>query len=235
MYGALGALVALQSRTGQRVDVSAQAAMTTVHPPAPVWWDIARDDHGRTGPFLLGRSNVGSRFRNLWACADGFVSFAIQGGPIGRHTGRMLTAWMAERGEVPAVIAAIDWDRFDNTTLSQSQVDELEAAIAPFLRSLTKAEFFEGVVKRKMLGYPVGDASDSLADPQLRARDFWRTLSPAEGLAPVPFPGGFALFDGERPEVRRRAPGVGEHNAEIYGEVGVGASDLERLRQAGVV
>ncbi len=235
MYGALGALVALQSRVAQRVDVSAQAAMTTVHPPAPVWWDIAREEHGRTGPFLLGRSNVGSRFRNLWACADGFVSFAIQGGPIGRHTGRMLAEWMAERGAVPAVIAAIDWTIFDNTALSQAQVDALEAAIAPFLRSLTKAEFFDGVVKRKMLGYPVSDASDSLTDPQLRARDFWRTLSPAEGLPPMPFPGGFALFDGERPAVRRPAPEVGEHNAEIYGESGISSEELERLRAAGVV
>ena len=235
MYGALGALVALQSPVAQRVDVSAQAAMTTVHPPAPVWWDIAHEEHGRTGPFLLGRSNVGSRFRNLWACADGFVSFAIQGGPIGRHTGRMLTHWMAESGGVPAVIAAIDWDRFDNSTLSQQQVDELEAAIAPFLRSLTKAEFFDEVVKRKMLGYPVGDASDSLADPQLLARVFWRSFSPAEGLPPLPFPGGFALFDGERPKVKRPAPRVGEHNAEIYGEAGFGSRELERLRAAGVV
>ena len=235
MYGALGALVALQSPVAQRVDVSAQAAMTTVHPPAPVWWDIAREEHGRTGPFLLGRSNVGSRFRNLWACADGFVSFAIQGGPIGRHTGRMLAEWMAENGNVPAVVAAIDWDRFDNSTLSQAQVDALETAIAPFLAHLTKAEFFEGVVKRKMLGYPVGDASDSLADPQLAARGFWRTLSPADGLPPLPFPGGFALFDGERPAVRRAAPGVGEHNAELYGEAGVGPDELARLRAAGVV
>jgi benzylsuccinate CoA-transferase BbsE subunit len=235
MYGAMGALVALRSSVPQRVDVSAQAAMTTVHPPAPVWWDIAREEHGRTGPFLLGRSNVGSRFRNLWACADGFVSFAIQGGPIGRHTGQMLTEWMAERGAVPPAIAAIDWDRFDNTTLTQAEVDLLEAAIAPFLRSLTKAEFFSGVVQRKMLGYPVGDASDSLADPQLRARDFWRTLVPAEGLAPLPFPGGFALFDGERPAVRRPAPRVGQHNAEVYGEAGVDGPELGRLHAAGAV
>jgi crotonobetainyl-CoA:carnitine CoA-transferase CaiB-like acyl-CoA transferase len=235
MYGAMGALVALQSPVAQRVDVSAQAAMTTVHPPAPVWWDIAGEEHGRTGPFLLGRSNVGSRFRNLWACADGYVSFAIQGGPIGRHTGRMLAEWMAERGAVSPIIGAIAWDRFDNTTLTQSQVDELEAAIAPFLRSLTKAEFFSEVVKRKMLGYPVGDASDSLADPQLGARDFWQTQVPVDGLPPLPFPGGVALFDGERPTVRRPAPQIGQHNAELYGELGIGADELARLRAGGTV
>ena len=235
MYGAMGALVALQAGPAQRVDVSAQAAMTTVHPPAPVWWDIAGEDHGRTGPFLLGRSVVGSRFRNLWACADGFVSFAIQGGPIGRHTGRMLTEWMAERGAVPPVLAAIDWSAFDNTTLTQTAVDALEAAIAPFLHTLTKSEFYAAVVKRKMLGYPVGDASDALTDPQLAARDFWRTISPVEGLPPLAFPGGFALFDGERPEVTRPAPRPGQHNAEIYGELGVGPADLARLHEAGTV
>jgi crotonobetainyl-CoA:carnitine CoA-transferase CaiB-like acyl-CoA transferase len=235
MYGALGALVALQAPAPQRVDVSAQAAMTTVHPPAPVWWDIAREEHGRTGPFLLGRSNVGSRFRNLWECADGFVSFAIQGGPIGRHTGRMLVEWMAERGTVPSALAAIEWERFDNSRLTQAQVDELEAEIAPFLRSLTKTEFFSGVVKRKMLGYPAGDASDSLADPQLRARDFWRSFSPIDGVPALPFPGGFALFDGERPTLRRGAPRVGEHNVEVYSEVGVGTAELARLRAAGTV
>src|SRR5437762_10835955 len=231
----MGALVALRSPAPQRVDVSAQAAMTTVHPPAPVWWDVAHEEHGRTGPFLLGRSVVGSRFRNLWACADGFVSFGIQGGPVGRQTGRMLAEWMGERGAVPPVIGRIDWDRFDNTTLTQAQVDEIEAAIAPFLRSLSKAEFFSGVIKRKMLGYPVGDASDSLADPQLRARDFWRTLAPAEGLPPMPFPGGFALFDGDRPAVRRPAPRVGEHNREIYADAGVATDELERLRRAGAI
>ena len=235
MYGAMGALVALQAGPAQRVDVSAQAAMTTVHPPAPVWWDIAGEDHGRTGPFLLGRSVVGSRFRNLWACADGFVSFAIQGGPIGRHTGRMLTEWMAERGTVPPVLAAIDWSAFDNTTLTQAEVDALESAIAPFLRTLTKSEFYAAVVQRKMLGYPVGDASDALTDPQLAARDFWRTISPVEGLPPLAFPGGFALFDGERPEVTRPAPRPGQHNAEIYGELGVGPADLARLHDAGTV
>src|SRR5207248_10769248 len=133
----------------------------------------------------------------------------------GRHTGRMLAEWMGERGAIPPVIGRIDWERFDNTTLTQAEVDEIEAAIAPFLRSLSKAEFFSGVVKRKMLGYPVGDAADSLADPQLRARDFWRPFSPIDGVSPLPFPGGFALFDGERPALRRPAPRVGEHNVEV--------------------
>jgi crotonobetainyl-CoA:carnitine CoA-transferase CaiB-like acyl-CoA transferase len=187
--------------------------MVTVHPPACVHWDVAKEEHTRLGPFLIGRSTVGARFRNIWECADGHASFAIQGGPIGRHTGRMLASWMAERGFTAPLFAAIDWDRFDNRTLTQDQVDALEREVAAFLRTVTKREFFAGVIERNMLGYPVADASDVYADEQLRAREFWQDTK-IDG-AILPFPGGFALFDGERPHVRRGPPRLGEHDAEI--------------------
>jgi len=221
MYAATGALLALfQRRTtgrGQHVDVSGQQSMVTVHPPAAVFADVAHEEHMRLGPNLLGRSIVGARFRNIWPCADGHVSFAIQGGPIGRHTGRQMTAWMAKRAFAAARFRAIDWDTFDNRTLSQADVDALEAEVGAFLQTLTKREFFSGVIERNMLGYPVADAADIYADEQLRARAFWQDVA-IDGTT-LSFPGGFALFDGERPQVRRRPPTLGEHNAEVLGRV----------------
>ncbi len=224
MYAAAGTLLAALARPddgggGQRVDVSAQASMATVHAPAPLWWDVAREDHGRTGAFLLGRSIVGARFRNVWRCKDGFVSFALQGGPIGRHTGRMLTGWMAARGETVPEVAAVDWDAWDPRTLTSADVAQLEDAIAPFFLGLTKAEFFAGSVERNMLGYPVSTTADIAADAQLAVRGFWQELPRADG-ASIRFPGGFALFDGERPRLRRGAPRVGEHDAEIRAGLG---------------
>jgi benzylsuccinate CoA-transferase BbsE subunit len=216
MYAAMGALFALAARAatrrGQQVDVSGQASMVTVHPPAAVHWDVAKEEHRRLGAFLIGRSRVGARFRNIWECADGHVSFAIQGGPIGRHTGRMLASWMEGRGFSAPRFTAIDWDSFDNRTLTQEQVDTLEAEVGAFFRTLTKREFFAGVIERNMLGYPVADASDVYADPQLSAREFWQE-APIDGTT-LPFPGGFALFDGERPRVRRAPPRLGEHDAD---------------------
>jgi benzylsuccinate CoA-transferase BbsE subunit len=221
MYAAMGALFALAARAatrrGQQVDVSGQASMVTVHPPACVHWDIAKEEHRRLGAFLIGRSIVGARFRNIWDCADGHVSFAIQGGPIGRHTGRMLASWMRERAFAAPLFLAIDWDTFDNRTLTQAQVDALEREVATFLRTLTKRDFFAGVIERNMLGYPVADASDVYADPQLQERAFWQE-TPIDG-ATLPFPGGFALFDGERPRIRRSPPRLGEHDAEVLGAV----------------
>ncbi|HEV8534369.1 MAG TPA: CoA transferase [Candidatus Limnocylindria bacterium] len=203
MYAAMGALVALAARgrtgVGQHVDVSAQAAMTTVHPPAIVFWDTLREEHRRLGPYLIGRSIVGAKFRNIWPCADGHVAFAVQGGPIGRHTGRMLAEWMREKGALDGVVGAIDWDTFDNRLLTQAEVDRLEASIATFLATLTKREFFAGVIARNMLGYPVADARDVFADEQLKAREFWQEIEVAARR--MKFPGGFALFDGARPRV----------------------------------
>ena len=217
MYAAMGALFALAARAatrrGQRVDVSGQASMVTVHPPAAVHWDVAKEEHRRLGAFLIGRSRVGARFRNIWDCADGHVSFAIQGGPIGRHTGRMLTSWMDARGFRASQVTAVDWDTFDNRTLTQEQVDILEAEVGEFFRTLTKREFFAGVIERNMLGYPVADASDVYADAQLSAREFWQE-TPIDGTT-LPFPGGFALFDGERPRVRRGPPRLGEHDTDL--------------------
>ena len=220
MYGAMGTLFAYLARgvtgRGQHVDTSAQASMATVTPPASVHWDVLGDQHERLGPFLLGRSIVGARFRNIWRCADGYVSFAIQGGAIGRHTGRMLVEWMASRGRVPAVLAAIDWEKFDNTVLKQEEVELLEGAVAPFFETLTKREFFEGVVARNMLGYPVSTVADVEADPQLDARGFWQDVEIPEAGRSIAFPGGFALFDGQRPRITRPAPRLGEHNAEVF-------------------
>lgn len=201
--------------------------MVTATPPASVHWDVMGDDHGRLGPFLIGRSIVGAKFRNVWRCRDGYVSFAIQGGAIGRHTGTKLVEWMASHGDVPEILRAIDWQKFDNTTLRQDEVERLEGAIAPFFESLTKTEFFQGVVARNMLGYPVSTVADIEADPQLSERGFWQNVDVAEAGRSVAFPGGFALFDGQRPRIRRPAPRLGEHNGEVYGaELGIGAADL---------
>src|SRR2546428_610907 len=227
MYAAMGALLAVvgrkrlvatqEDRVFQHVDVSGQQSMVTVHPPAPVFADVAREEHMRLGPNLLGRSIVGARFRNIWPCADGHVSFAIQGGPIGRHTGRMLAAWMSEKGFAAPRFRAIDWDTFDNRTLSQADVDALESEVGAFLATLTKREFFAGVIARNMLGYPVADAADIYTDEQLRSRAFWQDVA-IDG-ATLTFPGGFALFDGERPRIRRPPPRLGQHQREVLGAV----------------
>lgn len=231
----LAVLVRALTGRGQHVDTSSQAAMVTAISHAPIYWDLLREEQTRSGPFLVGRSVTGAKFRNIWVCKDGYVTFALYGGPAGRNTHQALTRWMNERGTPSELLNAMDWAAFDTATAEQEQVDLIEAEIAPFFLTLTRQEFFKGVVARNMLGYSVATMEDVWLDEQLRARDFWDTVVPPWGGAPLPFPGAFALFDGQRPAIRRSAPRLGEHNVEVYAELGLGDADLAVLRSADAI
>jgi len=51
----------------------------------------------------------------------------------------------------------------------------------------------------------------------------------------VVFHGNPLRFSGAEPRERALAPDLGQHNAEIFAEIGVDAADLERLAGKGVV
>src|SRR5437879_4708281 len=137
MCAAMGTLMAVLARDatghGQHVDVSAQASMITAISHAPVFWDLLHEEQVRSGPYLTGRSVTGANYRMIWPCRDGYVAFALYGGPAGRETNKALVSWMKERGIDPGVLAEVDWDSFDVATLSPQRVTELESAIRPFL------------------------------------------------------------------------------------------------------
>jgi crotonobetainyl-CoA:carnitine CoA-transferase CaiB-like acyl-CoA transferase len=219
MCAAMGTLMAVLARDvtgqGQQVDVSGQASMITAISHAPVFWDLLHEEQTRSGPYLTGRSVTGANYRMIWPCRDGYVAFALYGGPAGRHTAKQMEAWMDELGGAPSVVKSVDWDRFDVATAEPATVARLEEAIGPFLLKLTRQEFFKGVVARNMLGYSVATAEDICKDEQLAARDFFQQVDAPWGGAKVAFPGSFALFDGQRPAIRRTAPRLGEHNAEV--------------------
>ncbi len=224
MYAAMGTLMAVLARdanggAGQHVDVSAQASMVTAISHAHIFWDLLGEEPYRSGPFLTGRSVNGARFRNIWPCRDGYVTFALYGGPAGRDSSRELVAWIEEAQGASPALKAVDWSTFDPTRATQAQVDALEADIAPFIQSLTKDEFFARFVERNMLGYKVSTVEDILDDPQLAARAFWHQVqSPWTAGQTLPFPGSFGLFDGQRSIPRRLAPALGEHTAEVLCE-----------------
>jgi crotonobetainyl-CoA:carnitine CoA-transferase CaiB-like acyl-CoA transferase len=246
MYAAMGTLTAILARDtspdgeGQHVDVSAQASMVTAISHAPIFWDLLGEEQHRSGSFLDGRSVTGAKFRNIWPCRDGYVTFALYGGPAGRHTSIELVAWIDEATQpagAPARLKAVDWVAFDPTRATQAEVDALEADIAPFIRGLTKDEFFTRFVERNMLGYKVSTVEDILSDPQLEAREFWQQVqAPWDADQTLRFPRSFGLFDGHRPVMSRLAPRVGEHTLEILREwLGLDADDVARLQRAGAV
>lgn len=238
--GAMGALTALAYRSltgrGQRVDVSAQAAVMAALAHAPAFWDINRVNPQRAGIYVTGRSLNGAKMRVFWPCQDGWINFIIYGGAAGRHTNQQLVSWMNEKGMAPDWMRQTDWTRFEVTSLTQEEVDRLEAPIKDFFLTLTKNEFLEGAVERQMLGYPVSTVEDMYNDRQLAARHFWQEIrDPASG-ATLKYPGGFAIVNGERLKIQRPAPRAGQHNREIYvEELGLTECEMKRLETDGVI
>ncbi|MHB1343179.1 MAG: CaiB/BaiF CoA transferase family protein [Thermoleophilia bacterium] len=240
MSAAMGALTAHHSRgqagRGQHVDVSAQAGTLWAMAPAPTFWDVLGQDVVRDGQFVTGRSVTGAKMRAIYRCEDGYLNFIIYGGAAGRATNRALVQWMQDAGFDPGYAGEVDWDSFDVTTVTQEEMDRIEGPVASFLRGRTKREFMREATERRMLGYPVATAEDILADEQLEARDFWQDVAHPELGTALRYPGGFAKLSSGFCGIRRPAPRIGEHNAEIYGgELGLAADELERLSRSGVI
>ncbi|MBI2816202.1 MAG: CoA transferase [Acidobacteria bacterium] len=241
LYGAMGALTALRHRQesgrGQFVDVSAQAACVILCAHAPWFWDYNREIPSREGEFMTGRTITGAKFRTVWPCRDGYLTFIIYGGPAGQKTNRALTEWMDSHGCAPEFMKQKDWDRFDVATITQPEVDRTEEAIGKFFVNLTKQEFIKGGLERGMLGYPISTAADILADGQLTSRNFWQMVQLPGCAEPVRFPGPFAKFSNmDCGEIRLAAPALGEHNSAVYGgELGVSERELQRMRAARII
>jgi crotonobetainyl-CoA:carnitine CoA-transferase CaiB-like acyl-CoA transferase len=246
LHAAMGALIALHARrrlgTGQHVDVSAQASVIAAIGHAPAFTALGAETPSRSGAYVTGRSVTGARMRTIWPCRDGYVTFAIYGGAPGRRTMAALLDWMRELGHPPGALAERDWSTFDIATLTQAEIDALEAPIAAFFPRLTKHEYYAGVLERAMLGYPVATAADTLADPHLAARAAWTPIeidpqvagSALEGA--VVLPEAFAPFFAAEARIRCRAPRIGEHNRAIYGgELGLDAETLGSLMESGVI
>jgi len=237
---AMGALSALAYRSlsgkGQQVDVSAQVAVMAALAHAPTFWDLNRVNPERAGIYMTGRSVTGARMRVFWPCKDGWINFILYGGSAGRHANQRLVSWMDEKGVAPETIKQIDWNNFDVTKITQDEVDALEVPIGRFFSTLTKRGFYEGAVKREILGYPVFDVEDIYNDPQLLARQFWQGVQDPLSGSTLNFPGGFALINGERPAIRRPAPRVGQHNQEVYAEeLGLSSSAMGEFESEGVM
>ena len=237
---AMGALTALAYRSttglGQQVDVSAQVAVMSALAHAPAFWDLNHVNPERAGVFVTGRSVLGAKMRVMWRCKDGWINFIIYGGTAGRHTNQQLITWMDEKGLAPDWLKEIDCNTFAVTNITQGEVDRLEAPIADFFAAVTKEEFLEGAIKRQMLGYPVATVADINRNPQLQARNFWQDVADGWSGKTLKYPGGFAVVNGQRLQIRRAAPCVGEHNEEVYlKELGLSRKEMAELQSQHVI
>jgi crotonobetainyl-CoA:carnitine CoA-transferase CaiB-like acyl-CoA transferase len=218
---AVGTQIALRERKrsgkGQHVDVSAQqaaAACTQGYILAAAWNEnpIARASGGvRLGPLQT---------RFTYPASDGYVSCTFLFGPAIGPASKRLIDWAYEEGYCDDSMHEKDYIGYTALLLSGKEpVTELfrmYETVAAFTATKTKAELFEGALKRGLVMAPIATIEDTWGNEHFQARDYWQ---PAEPGGETRYPGPFAKLSETPIQYRRPAPKLGEHNAEVFAEL----------------
>ena len=219
----------LESGEGQQVDVSMQECATQLHYSQLVW-----NAYGLVMPRLGDRLQVapGAVVRYCFPCQDGYVQ------AIPQLTWSTFVPWMDDYN-MAGELTSPEWEERLQTLVSdweQEHIDYSEEVIANFFARFGKRELYEEGQRRYQFVYPVYNARDSLEDRQLRHRDYFISVEHPELETTLHYPGAPWKFSRTPWQIRRRAPLLGEHTAEVLGgECGVDATALVTLRQEGVI
>ena len=206
VFAAIGVVSALLAREttgrGQEIDVSLQAAVASALEHVPGFWHQAGIVHARQGTLHW------TRYFRVGRCRDGYVMHCT----IGDWTS--LIEWMKADG----MEADLDDPGLDDLKTRQAGADRLFAALDAWAERYTVAELVGGAQLRRIPYAAVRPPEALLDDPHLAERGFFVPIEhPALGQS-VPYPGApFRL--GDAPWRVARPPGLGEHNAEVYGEL----------------
>jgi crotonobetainyl-CoA:carnitine CoA-transferase CaiB-like acyl-CoA transferase len=233
---AAGTMIAYYHREttgeGQHVDVSMQQSAAWFLANAIPFWELNHIISKRSGTF---RWSMNSSQRQVWECRDGHVFFNIIGGRTGAKTLHELVDWMDSRGMANDYLKSMDWETLDMFKVDQSVVDKISQPIEAFFRAQTKKEISQGAIERHISICPLSSMEDLYNNEQLKSRDFWTDVKHPELKASLPYPGGFLQSSEEKQGIRRRAPLVGEHNDEIFGEIGLSGTKLTNLKRTGII
>ena len=235
---AQGTMIALYHQQltgqGQHVDVSVLESILSNLMHIRPFWELNGIQLHRAGQFRIDIWGTGAVARMVWPCKDGYVMFSIMGGGTGAPSNRALAQWMEQEGMVLDDIKR-DWEALDMRTATQEDFDQLQQPIGEFFKQHTQAELYEGALKRDIMFYPVNTAREILADPQLEARGFWQLVEHPELTTEIKYPGSFVKLSDTSCEIRRRAPLAGEHNTDVYKEVGLSEAEITTLKQTNVI
>ena len=151
---------------------------------------------------------------------------------------KTLVEWMTDEGKASEVLTGMDWEKLIPSfgSVTQEQFDKFEKPVQDFFNEHTKRELYEGALKRRFMLLPVSSARDILEDEQLKQRGLWAKLEHQEWDSELVYPEYFVKSSLTKCKIRRRAPRIGEHNQEIYGEeLGFSNDEIISLKEADII
>jgi crotonobetainyl-CoA:carnitine CoA-transferase CaiB-like acyl-CoA transferase len=218
-FGAVNAALVRRFRTGEGayVDVSLLASSMSLLPdPAAHYFEsgVRPERHGNRNPNLT----PAEAFRTK----DGFITVVLMNA---EQWGRFCA--VVGDPELRTQRFATNGDRLQNHT-------ELKDRVERVFQTAPTAQWVERFEVASIASGPIYEFDEVFADPHVKALGLATTMEqPGHGrVGMLGFP---FVVDGTRPGVRRPAPLLGEHTAEVLAEIGVGADEIDQLAAAGVI
>ena len=214
---AVAALTGLASARPQMIDVSAQEAVM-----------IASMGHVGRFPRTGNRgrrsgANIGVT-REIWPCADGFVSFGLRGGKARVKNLETITRLVTEDGLATPALTERDWTTYNHNELGPEELEAIAAPIAEYFRAHTMTELYETAVETNLMLAPANSPRQLIDSKQLAARHFFCAF---DGLAHLPrsfvtvsSPDDAVVEPGPRPAAPSDSPARPERPASRSGTAG---------------
>lgn len=232
MYGAVAAMLALTDAEltgeGQHVDVSMQECMVMTMETAVQFYDL----EGAIRKRYAGEQRFAGT--GVFACRDGYIYMMAAG--IGANKFWSLSLqWLSDEN-VPGVerLQGEQWGHIDYVKSDEAKRIFAEV-FGPWAKTKTKAELYHEGQRRHIPLAPINTPADILDSSQLAHRRYFVRVPHPACKEPMLMPGAPYKLSRTPWRIRHPAPRLGEHNAEVYGALGVSGSELSRLATAGVI
>ncbi|MBI2538659.1 MAG: CoA transferase, partial [Deltaproteobacteria bacterium] len=199
---------------GQRVDISLQEALTFTNSSAIARYTFENRIEGRPGVRHYGGAGT-----NIYRCKDGrYVHFTANL----PHMWRELTRnWMPE-----TILARPEWE---DLKYREAHGDEVAKVFTEFISQFTAEDFADEAQRRHLAAAPLNTVGQFADCEQVRARGWLQPLRhPVIESYSAP---GFPMRLSATPmRIRRPAPLLGQHQAEIIAELESGRPRAEATR-----
>jgi crotonobetainyl-CoA:carnitine CoA-transferase CaiB-like acyl-CoA transferase len=124
--------------------------------------------------------------------------------------------------------------RFRTNSDRVKNAEACEAPIVAFIGARTLSENMEIFERAEVTAAPVYDIDQFMADPHVIARDILVDVPDGE-IGQLPMHNVIPRLSATPGRLRRPAPKLGEHTAEILGSLGLDAAEIEGLAREGII
>lgn len=233
-YAYIAIMAALVARTlsgqGQYIDVSIHESCALTTESAIANWVYRQEVLKRqTGRHHAMAPTPRTQFRakdGAWVCA------LISGGLTPRNV-KALADLMDQYGMAGDLQ---DPKYQDPKVITENSSHIIDGLLANFIASLPAAEVYHAGQARGFTWGAVRTPEELLDDGHLQDRGFWKTVDHPELGRGFIYPGEAAIYNGTPWAISRRAPLIGEHNAEVYQAVlGLSAGEMTALAENGIL